>query len=86
MIDKNCYNPNVFILIFGRNMSKCKKDEKNYLYYLISMSEMISKLLLLGEKFLPEMHLKQLRFTYSGSRPFTKNKGRMQRFNRKQEI
>ena len=34
--------------------------------------------LLAGDKFMPEMHLKQPGFTYSG--PFTKNQKRIQKF------
>ena len=33
-----------------------------------------------------EMHLKQLRFTYSVCGSFTKNKERIQKFRKKQEI
>ena len=33
-----------------------------------------------GDKFIPEMHLKQLGFTYSSCWPFTKNKERIQKF------
>ena len=36
--------------------------------------------LLAGDKFGPEMHLKQRRFTYSACAPFTKNKDRIQKF------
>ena len=36
----------------------------------IKMNEIVNKLLLAGDKFMPEMHLKQLGFTYSA---FTKN-------------
>ena len=36
--------------------------------------------LLAGDKCMPEMHLKQLGFTYSTCRPFTKNKERIQKF------
>ena len=39
----------------------------------------IVKFLLAGDKFLPEIHLKQPRFTYSACGPFTKNKGRIQK-------
>ena len=35
------------------------------------------KFLLVGDKFMPEMHLKQLGFTYSACGPFTKNKERI---------
>ena len=35
------------------------------------MNEIASKFLLVGDKFMPEMHLKQPGFTYSVSGPFT---------------
>ena len=38
------------------------------------MNEIVNKFLLAGDKFMPEMHLKQPGFTYSASGPFTKNK------------
>ena len=44
------------------------------------MNKIVNKFLLAGEKFMPEMHLKQPAalgkpgFTYSASGPFTKNK------------
>ena len=38
------------------------------------MNEIVIKLLLAGVKFMSEMHLKQLGFTYSACGPFTKNK------------
>ena len=40
----------------------------------IKMNEIVKKILLAGDKFMPEMHLKQLVFTYSACGPFTKNK------------
>ena len=43
------------------------------------MNEIVNKFLLAGDKFMPEMHLKQPRFTYSACRPFTKNKERIQK-------
>ena len=33
-----------------------------------------------GDKFMPEMHLKQPGFTYSTCGPFTKNKERIEKF------
>ena len=42
------------------------------------MNEIINKLLLAGDKFMPEMLLKQPGFTYSAFGPFTKNKERIQ--------
>ena len=40
----------------------------------IKMNEIVNKFLLAGDKFMPEMHLKQLGFSYSASGSFTKNK------------
>ena len=44
------------------------------------MSEIGNKFLLIGDKFMPEMHLKQPGFSYSACGPFTKNKERIQKF------
>ena len=44
------------------------------------MNEITNKFLLVGDKFMPEMHLKQARFTYSACEPFIKNKERIQKF------
>ena len=44
------------------------------------MNEIVNKFLLVGDKFMPEMHLRQSGFTYSACGPFTKNKERIQRF------
>ena len=44
------------------------------------MNEIVNQFLLAGDKFMPEMHLIQPRFTYSACGPFTKNKGRIQKF------
>ena len=44
------------------------------------MNKIINKLLLAGDKFMPEMHLRQPGFTYSACGPFTKNKERIQKF------
>ena len=44
------------------------------------MNDIINKLLLGGDRFMPETHLRQPGFTSSAYRPFTKNKGRMQKF------
>ena len=44
------------------------------------MNEVVNKFLLAGDKFMPEMHLKQPGFTYSACGPFTKNKARIQKF------
>ena len=44
------------------------------------MNEIVNKFLLVGDKFMPEMHLKQPGFTYSACGPFTKNKERIEKF------
>ena len=46
----------------------------------IKVNEIVNKFLLAGDKFMPEMHLKQPGFTYSASGPLTKNKERTQKF------
>ena len=44
------------------------------------MNENVNRFLLFGDKFMPEMHLKQSGFTYSACGPFTKNKERIEKF------
>ena len=44
------------------------------------MNDIINKFLLAGDKFTPEMHLKQSGFTYSACGTFTRNKERTQKF------
>ena len=44
------------------------------------MNETVHKFLLAGAKFMPEMHLRQLGFTYSSCGQFAKNKERVQKF------
>ena len=44
------------------------------------LNEIVNKFLLGGDKFMPEMHLRQPGFTYSACGPFTKNKERIQKF------
>ena len=44
------------------------------------MNEIVNKFLLVGDKFMPEMHFKQLGFTYSSCGEFTRNKERIEKF------
>ena len=44
------------------------------------MNEIVNTFLLPGDKFMPDMHLKQPGFTYSVCGPFTKTKERIQKF------
>ena len=52
------------------------------LFYLsiILMNEIRNKFLLAGDKFMPQMHLRQPGFTYSACGSFTKNKERIPKF------
>ena len=44
------------------------------------MKQKTSFFFLVGDKFMPEIHLKQTGFTYSACGPFTKNKKRIQNY------
>ena len=44
------------------------------------MNNLINKFLLAGDKFMPEMHLRQTRFVYSACGPFTRHKERIKEF------
>ena len=44
------------------------------------MNNVINKFLLAGDKFMPEIHLRQPQFTYSACGPFTKHEQRIQKF------
>ena len=45
------------------------------------MNKIFNKFLLAGDKFMPEMHLRQPQFTYSACGLFTKHKERIKKFN-----
>ena len=46
------------------------------------MNNVINTFLLAGDKFMPEMHLRQPRLVYSASGPFTRHKERIKEFKR----
>ena len=46
----------------------------------VKMNEIVNMFLLVGDKFMPEMHLKQPGFTYSACGPFTKSKKIIEKF------
>ena len=52
---------------------------KNVYTKLYKTNKIVNKFLLAGDKFIPEMHLKQPEFAYSARGPFTKNKERIQK-------
>ena len=46
------------------------------------MNNVINKFLLAGDKFMPEMHLRQPQFVYSACGPFTRHKERIKNLNK----
>ena len=46
----------------------------------IKINEIVNRFLLVGDKFMPEVHLKQPGFTFNPCGPFTKNKERIEKF------
>ena len=48
-------------------------------FEIIKMNKIVNRFLLAEDKFMPGMHLKQHRFTYSACGPFTKKKERIQK-------
>ena len=48
------------------------------------MNEIADNFLLAGDKFMPQIHLIQPRFTYSTGGPFTKNESRIQNLKKQQ--
>ena len=46
---------------------------------IINMNNVINKFLLAGDKFMPEMHLRQPQFVYSACVPFTRHKERIKK-------
>ena len=51
-----------------------------YFVLNVKMNEIENKFLLVRDKFMPEMHLKQPGFTYSACGQFTKNKERTEKY------
>ena len=54
------------------NMNKVAKPS--------AIARIINKCLLAGDKFMPEMHLRQPQFIYGACRPFTRHKERIKKF------
>ena len=50
------------------------------LFWGHKMNKIVNNFLLTGNKFMPEMHLKQPWFAYNACGPFTENKKRIQKF------
>ena len=49
---------------------------------IINMNNIINKFLLAGDKFMPEMHLRQPQFVYSACGPFNRHRERIKEFKR----
>ena len=49
-------------------------------FCVYKMNEIVNNFLLAGDRFMPQMHLRQLGFTYSACGPFIKNKDRIEKF------
>ena len=47
---------------------------------IININNVINKFLLAGDKFMPEMHLRQPQFVYCACEPFTRHKERIKKF------
>ena len=57
-----------YFVLIKHNYARC-----NFIVYN-KQQNIINKFLLAGDKFMPEMHLRQPQFTYSACRAFTKHK------------
>ena len=44
------------------------------------MNKVFNKFLFIGDKFMPELHLRESEFTYSACRPFSKHYEKIQKF------
>ena len=53
---------------------------KYFVLIKYKMNNLINKFLLAGDKFVPEIHLRQPQFTYSACGPFTRHEERIQKF------
>ena len=62
---------NAFFIEYVSKDTSCKQR--------IKMNETVNRFLLVGDKFMPEMHLKQPGFTYRACGPFTKDKERIEK-------
>ena len=67
---------------YGKKKSNFIKNQELYNFNNVSNDKfkIFNKFLLTGDKFIPEFHLKQPRFTYSACTAFTKRPERIQQF------
>ena len=87
-IEEHCFYQGVqCVIVRNQNLSKSKKLLEILCFNSIKqfntrnkMNEIVNKFWLARYKFMPEMHLRQPRFTYSACGSFIKNKERRQKF------
>ena len=65
-------------LMILSNCAVCGKKKLTF-----SKNKIINKFLLTGDKFIPELHLRQPGLTYSACRTFTKHREKFQKFRKK---
>ena len=67
-----------------KEKSKCaiclNSTVKCFVLSCIKMNEIVNNFLLAGDKFMPELYLKQPGFTYSACGPYTRNKEKIEKF------
>ena len=64
----------------NQNTDEWNSIIKCFVLSCMKMNEIVNKFLQVGNKFMPEMHLKQPGFTCSACGPFTRNKERTDKF------
>ena len=84
---KSTFIYNNLVLFDSLGLNTPQNRMKNALWMLldnkiINMNNVIDKFLLAGDKFMPEMHLRQPRFVYSACGSFTRHKERIKEFKR----
>ena len=72
--------PKGFLSNLGIKTSLSKIPLSNFYFKVYKMNETESNFLLAGDKFMPEMHLKQLGFAFCSCGPFTRNKERIEKY------
>ena len=60
-------------------MIECNPLLGDILFWVHKINEIVNKFLLVGNKFMPKMHLKRPGFPYCACGPFTKNRERIEK-------
>ena len=67
-------------MIYCFEYNSIERSSVEYSCKIVNTNKQVNKFLLAGDKFMPETDLKQLKFTYSVCRTFTKSKETVQKF------